>query len=849
MKHVQAAIVALFLLTPIAGFADDHVLTLTAPDGSTVVIYRDNYGVPHIRAATEVGVFYGQGYAVAQDRLFQMETFRRTALGRLSEVGLAGPGTDRQLRATFYTEAERVEQYGRLSPEAQAMFAAYVDGVNAYLAFMAQDPMQYRPVQFFAPQLSFAADDPKPWTVTDVVAVSQFFMRQFGQYGGEELVRLTEFMTMGQELFDVNRPINDPAAPTTIPGTPAISSRAVSRRSPTQPSMVGKRGAEMYERIRMEFIEEMRARDAGFEEDLRSIHIPPRLGSFAVLISQEKSSSGNVMLLGAPQLTPPALNATNITHEVELDAPTLHVAGMTIAGLPGVIIGHTEHHAWSLTSGNSDNTDTFVEILNHDRTAYLFDGSFHAFEVIPEPDIAFARLRSVHGPVIGLDAMSGTAFTWQFAFWDRELEMADAFYQLWKARTADEFQAALHDVPMNFNVFYAGKDQRVKYYHVGTLLRSIQTLDGHDPRLPRLGDGSEEWPEDPFLHFDELPQADEFVQDYFVNWNNKPEPSWNNGDNIPWSVVFRKERTLRVNRIDDFIGPIDAVTFDNLKSVPLTIGDHGTYQQAVEFTPDFIRDENIIPPGQSGFVSLVTGPDPHVADQWALHEAWAFKNMAFNEQLSLWPPNHRPVTIAAADHVDAGDPAAAYVEDVWSDEPGENGSPILLDGCSMVRLLAERSDLGNGRVYTVHLAAPDPVGNKGTAALFQVIVPKSQSAAHAFVVDDGPATYEETDCTSARPAPPAPLASSEPRGMQLRQNRPNPFNPTTQITYELPRVGHVVLAVYNTLGQEVARLVDGAQASGTYSIDFDAGGLSSGIYFYALRANGTVQTRMMVLQK
>lgn len=844
MSRALFALLFLTLLITTSASADTaDVTTLTAPDGSTVVIYRDHYGVPHIRATTEAGAFFGQGYASAHDRLFQMEIFRRTALGRLSEVGLASASTDRQLRATFYTEAERNEQFGRLAPEVQTMISAYADGVNAYLQFMAQDPARYRPVQFFAPSLGFSAADPQAWTTADIIGVCQFFMRQFGQYGGEELMRLGELLAMGPAWFDANRPINDPNAPTTITSSAATLSSALPAGAAGRIHL--KRSAPGLH-VRPEFIEDLRKRDAGVAADIASIGIPPKLGSFAALISQQKSSSGNVMLLGAPQLTPPAQNQTNITYEVELDAPTLHVAGMSIGGIPGVIIGHTEHHAWSLTSGNSDNTDTFIEILNADRTAYLHDGAFQPFVVIPEPDINFARLRTVHGPVIGLDAVSGQAFSWQFTFWDREMEMVDAFYRIWKADDVGAFEAALHTVPMNFNVFYAGKDQRVKYFHVGTLLRSIQTLDGHDPRLPRLGDGSEEWPNDPFLSFDALPQATGADQDYFVNWNNKPEPTWNNGDNIAWSIVFRFERTTRVQKIDDYIGPLPSATFDDLKAVPHEINDHGTYQQVVEFTPTFIRDENIIPPGQSGFIGLTTGPSPHVGDQWALHEAWQFKNMAFNEPVRLWPPDHKEATIHAADHVDAGDPSAAYLETVWSDEPGSTGSPIQFDGCSTVRLLAERDGAGNGRVYTIHVAGPDPLGSTGTAALFQVVVPKSASPVHVFAADDGPAVAEDPGCTTSEPV----LASaSAPAGVRLEQNRPNPFNPTTQIRYELPESGRIVLTVFDVLGREVARLVDGEMPAGSHSVDFDASGLSSGVYFYTMQAAGTSHTEMMILQK
>lgn len=276
------------------------------------------------------------------------------------------------------------------------------------------------------------------------------------------------------------------------------------------------------------------------------------------------------MLLGAPQLSPPMLGQTNLTHELELDAPSLHVAGMTVAGIPGVIIGHTEHVSWTLTSGNSDNTDTFIETLNENATAYWHNGGFHPLEVIPEPDLGIARLRTVHGPVIQFDPTNRRAYTWQMTFWDAELEMVEAFYNIWKATDLDEFGFALRGVPMNFNVLYAGHDKRIKYYHVGRLLRSIQELGGPDPRLPRLGDGTQEWGADPFLRFEELPQASQDAQDYFVNWNNKPVARWNNGDNVPWSIAYKPERTLRVDKIENYLGPLPNVTFENLKDVPRT---------------------------------------------------------------------------------------------------------------------------------------------------------------------------------------------------------------------------------------------------------------------------------------
>ncbi len=86
-----------------------------------------------------------------------------------------------------------------------------------------------------------------------------------------------------------------------------------------------------------------------------------------------------------------------------------------------------------------------------------------------------------------------------------------------------------------------------------------------------------------------------------------------------------------------------------------------------------------------------------------------------------------------------------------------------------------------------------------------------------------------------------------PARLALHQNYPNPFNPTTQIRYELPAAGDVRLAVYSSLGEEVARLVDGRQHAGVHEVSMDATALASGVYFYQLRTAGAVETRRMVL--
>jgi hypothetical protein len=81
----------------------------------------------------------------------------------------------------------------------------------------------------------------------------------------------------------------------------------------------------------------------------------------------------------------------------------------------------------------------------------------------------------------------------------------------------------------------------------------------------------------------------------------------------------------------------------------------------------------------------------------------------------------------------------------------------------------------------------------------------------------------------------------------LDQNFPNPFNPTTTIPYGINHPGHVSLKVYNMIGQEVATVLDASQPAGHYSVTFDAGTLSSGVYFYRLQTSGLTETRRMVV--
>jgi hypothetical protein len=91
--------------------------------------------------------------------------------------------------------------------------------------------------------------------------------------------------------------------------------------------------------------------------------------------------------------------------------------------------------------------------------------------------------------------------------------------------------------------------------------------------------------------------------------------------------------------------------------------------------------------------------------------------------------------------------------------------------------------------------------------------------------------------------------SGTPEVYSLGQNYPNPFNPTTIIRYQISHIGYLKLAVYDLLGREVAVLVDGIKAAGTYTVEFDAHNLPSGTYFCRMQVGSYVETKKLLLLK
>lgn len=501
--------------------------------GDAVTIFRDAYGVPRIFARTLHGLFVGNGYAIAEDRTWQMEKYRLDAQGRLAQVfGEKYLDHDKEVRRDGMTREEWRAEFEHLPPEAQEIIRAYVEGVNRYLHEAGE-----------AGTLSeeFAKNhwQPAEWAVEDVMAISGMMGRRFGASGADHLRNeaVVAFLTQrlgtreaALKVFNDLAWIDDPAA---IPTVEARSPRKAAAREdlPTAKSEAANRGS-----ARLLLSLQASVNSPAAYAAARELGLPTKWGSYAWLLAPSKSASGNALLLGGPQM---GFSTPQIAHEVQLTGAGFNVMGMGFAGVPGVLIGANDHLAWTSTSGASHNEDVFVEKLKaDDEHQYFYRGAYHAMEhrverilVKDKPALDYDVYRTVHGPVVGWS--KGVAYAKQMAYFGKEYGTVIAFLALNTAKGVKDIPPLAAKIASSHNILVATADGDIGFWHCGFFPVYPK---GIDPRLPLRGTGEDDW--EGLVPFERLPQTVNPASGVIFNWNNKPGATWKNYSVPSWGVAF-----------------------------------------------------------------------------------------------------------------------------------------------------------------------------------------------------------------------------------------------------------------------------------------------------------------------
>jgi penicillin amidase len=575
-----------------------------------VRIVRDKWGIPHIFATgaseqeIEDNIGFGVGYAQAEERLFQMEILRRAAKGTLSDlVGPNASGTDiltmdTVIRRDSETDAERVAQIqALLTPGQQHSLQRFADGINAVILRFTENPGQMPAGFIFTQDLPIAS-----WTPSDSLAIQILETKQVAESAGNELgygalaVKLKSIYGVDQAVHILNdiQLTHDPLTPTSVPhGQAALRSSdslsydfisyspadTATRINELPPSVEAARQA-------------VASGSAAVQMASRAFGIP-HAGSNAWAVAPAKSASGGAMLWGAPQVS---YYVPQVLDEMEISGGITHVRGMSVpGGGPAVVIGYTPTHAWSLTSTQDDQVDTYIDRIRKSGDGksfeYFWRGAWHPVQQrtetirsrvpvppqdpLPPPPVYTSKqvtfYRTLHGPlgaelpctVSYIDTNGGVAYCKAHSFWGIELTTGLAVVDMGRANSIDAAGAAARQSASGFNFLYAGRDGHIGYWHTG---RTPIRARGHDTRLPAPGDGSFDWQGylDPHL----WPSVVDPAQGYVVSWNNKPQRSWpDSGDGTVWGPV---QRMAQPNALLRGAGKLD---FDALWGVARRSGE------------------------------------------------------------------------------------------------------------------------------------------------------------------------------------------------------------------------------------------------------------------------------------
>jgi penicillin amidase len=403
-------------------------VTLQGPRAE-VRIERDAHGIPTIRAGSIEDAMFGLGFAQAQDRLWQLETHRRIAAGRLAEAFGAGAlETDRFLRALAVRRAAAA-QWERVRGEPRSTVLAYAAGINAYL----QSEMKARP-----PEFVILGVHPEPWDPVDSLAWAIMMAYDLGGNWTTELLRMR--LALKMPVARINELL--PPYPGEKP-LPTADYAALLGEWRVAGGLDLQRVASM----------QSAAPPSGVEG----------AGSNNWVVHGSRTESGKPLLANDPHLK---LSAPALWYFARIETPGLKLAGATMPGLPMVVLGQNEHVAWGFTNTGPDVQDLYLErIKPGDPSQYQTPDGWAQFETTSETirvkgahDVEMVTRRTRHGPVIsdasgvveGLAGIAGNAAGDQPAYaiamrWtalDADSGTFDTGLAFNRARSVDEFIAA-----------------------------------------------------------------------------------------------------------------------------------------------------------------------------------------------------------------------------------------------------------------------------------------------------------------------------------------------------------------------------------------------------------------------
>ncbi|HEX6649760.1 MAG TPA: penicillin acylase family protein, partial [Pyrinomonadaceae bacterium] len=426
-----------------------------------ITIRRDERGIPYIEAQNDEDLYFGQGYATATDRLWQMDLYRRTARGELAEIFTAGPNNfaleQDKLHRTYGFAQTAEAELAQASARTRAMLEAYARGVNAYASSL--DPKSMPP-EFQILQYSF-----RPWVPADTFVVAKIFAEGLSDTWRLDVMRQALSVLPAEkraELLPEVSPID-----VLVVGKDTQSKAKTARLKP--------------EPISTETLAKLAHNQAVADAALDRIgfHAEALAASNNWVVSGKHTVSGKPLLSNDPHLPP---SAPPIWYLVQLSAPGVRVAGVSTAGIPGVIIGHNDHIAWGFTNVGPDVQDLYIEKFDPNNPKRYQTPSGWQDAVIRREEIKVRKgfmsaehdvvthevTVTRHGPIIFEG--DGKRYALRWTALDPSKNNADGQYTMNRARNWKEFNTALESFTApTQNIVYADIDGHIGYHAAGVI--------------------------------------------------------------------------------------------------------------------------------------------------------------------------------------------------------------------------------------------------------------------------------------------------------------------------------------------------------------------------------------------
>ena len=521
-----------------------------------VEVIRDEWGVPHIYAENDDDLFFAQGYVMAQDRLWQMEMWRRWREGRLAEVfGPEALDYDRRTRLMMFRGPFDETEWTSYHPDAHRLFTAHANGVNAFI----EQNRDNLPVEF-----QLTGVEPEPWTAeTAVLRWAALGVPSVRGHALHEMQLALNVARYGAE--EANRRFApDPWDDLVVPDGLDVSIITedildAMRAGDGDPFTAGRLPA-------LEIVEPYR--DLVSPRDPRAARVLPGVvateGSNNWVMTGARSPTGVPILANDPhrRIEMPALR-----YFVHLNAPGWNVIGGGEPPFAGVDAGSNASMAWGFTFAGTDMVDVYVEELHPDEPDMVrWQDGWEPLRIIeeeipvkgrdPEPVVLkFSR----HGPVFYEDLENGVAYAVRSVVQEPGTAAYKGSFQLAQAEScADFFDRAMHWLVPTHSLVCGDADGNIALQVTGL----TPDRDGWNGRLPVPGNGDYEWKG----FREDLPREFNPERGYVATANNNVHPPGYEGRPVFYHSS-RGVETSRIARLHQILGAGETLSVDDHKRI------------------------------------------------------------------------------------------------------------------------------------------------------------------------------------------------------------------------------------------------------------------------------------------